>query len=83
MAVQLVRFLLTGQNDLLGIDHDDVITCVEKRRVCRLGLARQDVRDLSGKAAEDLTVRVDDVPARLDIALLWKIRTHDSPELDY
>ena len=79
MTVDLVRLFLAGQDDLLGVDDDDVIAGVEERRVGRLGLAGNDPGDLGRKTPEDFALGVDDEPFRLDVALLGEIRTHDSP----
>src|ERR1051326_3958936 len=57
---------------------DHVIARVEKRRVRRLALAGDDLRDRGRQTAEDLAFGVDDEPLRFDVALLRKIGTHDS-----
>src|SRR4051794_27792374 len=80
VTVNLVRLLLARQEDLLGIDHDDVIAGVEEGGVGRLTLAGNDPGDFSRNPAEDFALGVDDEPFRLDVALFGEIRTHDSPE---
>ena len=46
MTVDLVRLFLAGQDDLLGVDDDDVIARIEKRRVTRVLFTHEDARDL-------------------------------------
>src|SRR5262245_38701550 len=79
-AIDLVLFFLAGEDDLLGVDDDDVVAGVEERGVGWLVLAGDDLRDLGRQTPQDLALGVDDEPARLDVTLLGEIRTHDSPE---
>src|SRR4051812_40019639 len=80
VTVDLVRLLLARQDDLLGVDDDDVVAGIEERRIGRLALAGNDPGDLGRETAEDFAFSVDDEPFRLDVALFGEIRTHDSPE---
>src|SRR3954470_8286125 len=42
VTVDLVRLLLARQDDLLGVDDDDVVAGIEERRVGRLAFAGND-----------------------------------------
>jgi len=51
-----------GEADLVGVDHDDVVTGVDVGGVGGLVATAEDVGDLDGEAAQDLVLGVDDVP---------------------
>ena len=63
--------LAGGQDDLVGVDDDDVVTGVDVGREDRLVLAAQDVGDLGGQAAEHQALGVDDVPGAGDVGWFW------------
>src|SRR5882757_4181788 len=52
--VALVLELLAGDHELLGVDDDDEVADVDVRRVGRLALAPQHVRNLGRQPAERL-----------------------------
>ena len=60
-----------GEDDLAGIDDDDVVTGVHVRREDRLVLATQDARHLGREAAEHEPVGIDDVPGAGDVGWFW------------
>src|SRR5436190_9231083 len=62
VAVELARPLLARQLDLLGVHDDDEVTRVGVSRERRAVLPAQDVRDLSGGAAERQAFDVGDEP---------------------
>src|SRR5579872_4064278 len=62
-----VTGMKAGYLDLLGIDHDDVMAHVDKRRVFRIRFAGENTRGLAGKAAERLPLGIYHVPLALDI----------------
>ena len=68
--------LLPGHVDLLRVDDDDEVTRVDVRRVLRLPLAPQCVRDLGREPSEGLALGVDDVPVTLDLTRLGGIGLH-------
>ena len=76
-VVQLVGELLAGDVDLLGIDHDQVVTCIDVRGVDRLVLAAEAAGELGAQAAERLAGRVDNVPVTLDGLVLGGESLHD------
>src|SRR6266480_5280198 len=57
--------LVAGEPHLRGVDHHDEVTLVTVGGEGGLVLAPEDVRDLSGEAAEDLAARVDHPPRAL------------------
>ena len=67
-VVDLVLRLAAGDAKLCRVHHDDVVAGIDVRRVLRLMLAAQARGDLRGEASEDLALRVDDVPAVVDLA---------------
>src|SRR5947199_10859921 len=77
MAVDLLLALPAGEHDLLGIDHDDVVTVIDMRRVGRLVLAAQPQRDDAGKPADDEAGGIDHHPFLLDIGGLGRKALHD------
>src|ERR671919_1098614 len=75
-VVALLLELLPGDGDLLGVHDDDEVACVDVRRVLRLALAAQRVRDARGETAEVLALGVHEVPALLDLLRLGGIGLH-------
>ena len=67
-VVELLVELLAGDRDLLGVDDDHEVAGVHVRRVLRLALAAQRVRDARGETPERLAFGVDEIPALLDLA---------------
>src|SRR5690606_11145459 len=65
-VVHLVGELVSGDVDLLGVDHDEVIAGIDVRGVDGLVLAAEATRDLGAQATEGLAGGVDHVPVALD-----------------
>ena len=66
-AIELLITLHAGQNDLLGVDHDDVIAHVDVRSVEGVQLAGEQRGGDGRKASEGLAGGVDQVPLALDV----------------
>lgn len=64
-VVHFIGGLGTGNTNLLGIDHDDVVTGINMRSVFGLVLATQAGSDLGGQTTQSLTSSVDNVPVAL------------------
>ncbi len=62
MMINLLVDLVSGQLDSLGVDHDDVIAAIEKRRVIRLVFADQHLAHARRQATQHLPVRVNHEP---------------------
>src|SRR5204862_795016 len=75
-VVHLGVELVSGHVDLLRVHDDDEIACVDVRRVLRLGLATERVRDLRSQTPERLAFGIDEVPAALDLARLCSPGLH-------
>ena len=75
--VHLVGTLAAGYPDLVAVDDHDVIAHIHVRRVFRLVLSAQAVRDFSREAAERLVFSIDDEPVVLNIACLGAVGFHD------
>src|SRR5208282_2854981 len=75
-VVELALQLVAGDPDLFDIGHDNEIPGVDMRRIDRLMLAPQAVRDGAGKTSEHLIARVDDVPIALHILRFGGIGLH-------
>ena len=75
-VIELLVELVAGDVDLLRVDHDDEVTGVDVRRVLRLVLAAQRVRDRRSEAPEGLAVGVDDVPLASDLSGLGVVGLH-------
>jgi hypothetical protein len=69
-VVELVGALVPGHRDLLRVDDDHEVAGVDVRRVRRLALAAQHVRDLRRQPPERLALGVDDVPVPLAVRRL-------------
>src|SRR5690606_32175063 len=61
-VVLLVGVLTAGQDDLVGVDDDDVVTVVDVRREGSFVLAAETVGDDGCQTAEDNTLSVDQHP---------------------
>jgi hypothetical protein len=70
VAVDLLLFLTTGDRDLAGIGHDNVIAVVGAGREGGLVLTHQDASNAYCQAAEDLVLGADNVPLGIDVVLL-------------
>src|SRR5208337_642927 len=75
-VINLVLRLVAGEDDLLGVDNDDVVAVVHMRRVCGLMLAAQVVRDDRRDAAYDKALGVDQDPLLLDLGWFCGIGFH-------
>lgn len=64
--VDFVGHLLASENNLLGIDNDDVVTAVDMRGVARFGLAAQDVSYTGSQTAYGLILGINEHPFLLD-----------------
>ena len=62
LMIELVGELRAGDAHGAGVDHDDVIAEVLMRRIIRLVLALQPMRDLRGQTPEGLACGVDQIP---------------------
>ena len=78
MAVGLLIQLLAGQNSLVGVDDDDVVTAVNVGSEIDLVLAAQDVGSDHSGAAQGLAGCIDDVPLALQGLLLQQSSGHDT-----
>ena len=77
MAVgELLVGLAVGQDDLVGVDDDDVVAAVLIGGEPGLVLPTEQVRGLSREAAENDIGGVNDVPVLLDVARLRCVRAH-------
>ena len=74
--VRLLIGFLTGQTNLLGVDHHDVVACIEMRRIHRLTLTADDARDFSCKPTQRLIRCVYEPPMVLDFCCFWCVRSH-------
>ena len=75
-VVALGLKLVARYRDLLGIDDDDEIACVDVRRVGRLALAAQGVSDLRGEPPERLPGGIDEQPAALSVCRCSDVGLH-------
>ncbi len=66
-AIELLVTLHAGEDDLLGVDHDDVIAHVDVGGVEGVELAGEDGGGDGGEAAEGFAGGVDDEPLALDV----------------
>jgi hypothetical protein len=73
--------LLPVTDDLLGVDHDQVIAGIDVRGVNRLVLAAQTARELGAQAAQGLALGIDDVPVALDGLVLGSKSLHGNSVL--
>src|SRR2546430_13921403 len=72
--VHLVGRLLAGHPDALEVDHDDVVTGVQVRRVHRLVLAAQHFWGACGEPPPGLPPGLRELPARPGIPWGWAVR---------
>ena len=64
--VDLVGLFLAAEDNLLGVDDDDIVAAVDVRGVARLGLAAQDVGNAGSQATYGLSLSVNEDPFLLD-----------------
>src|SRR6185369_7706994 len=62
MTIKLLLNLVSLQDRFGGIDHNDVIAHIHKRRPFRATLARQNRSNLRGQMPDGLTARIYHVP---------------------
>ena len=74
LVVELVGELGAGDAYGAGVDDDDVIAKVLMRRIIRLVLALQAMRDLRGQTAQSFACRVDQDTSRRGFLQALKIR---------
>jgi len=77
MEVALLLTLAAGDANLGCVDDNYIVTGVHMRRVHRLVLAANDLRDFRCEAAEDHSVGVYDVPIVLDVCGSGAISLHE------
>ena len=68
--VDLVGHLLAGEDNLLGIDDDDIVAAIHMRGVARCGLAAQDVGHAGGQTTHGLVLGINEHPFLLDGVLV-------------
>ena len=64
--VDFVSHFLAGEDNLLGIDDDDIVAAVDMRGVARFGLAAQDVGYAGSQTAYGLILGINEHPFLLD-----------------
>lgn len=64
--IDFVSLLLAAEDNLLGIDDDDIVAAVDMRGVAGLGLAAQDVGHTGSQTTYGLTLSVNENPFLLD-----------------
>ena len=62
--------------DLLGVDHDHEVSGIDVRRVGRLALAAQRIRDLGREPSERLPGCVDDQPLTVSVGGFGNVGLH-------
>ena len=75
-VVGLLISLLAGQNSLVGVDDDNIVTAVNVGGESGLGLTAQQVGDSHSGAAQGLAGSIDDVPLALHGLLLSECSGH-------
>ena len=75
--VFLVLRLVSGHNDISGVDDDNIITGVNVGREFWLVLAAQTTCDFAGHTTEDFALGVNHVPVTLDFMRLGHKGLHD------
>ena len=70
VVVRLVCVFFAREYDLFGIDHDDMVTRVQKRCIGRFVLARENGSDPACQTSKHDTFSIDDVPGTLDFLFL-------------
>src|SRR5690606_35988711 len=75
-VVLLVGVLTAGQDDLVGVDDDDVVTVVDVRREGSFVLAAETVGDDGCQTAEDNTLSVDQHPLLHHVRRLLRKGSH-------
>src|SRR5579862_1087309 len=75
-VVPLLVELVSRHLDLLGVHDDHEVAGVDVRRVLRLPLAAERVRDLGRETAERLALGVDEIPLARDLSRLGAVGLH-------
>ena len=70
VSVVLLGKFLTGKNDLVSIDNDNVVTAVNVRSIGCFDLASEDSSNFICYSAEGFACSVDNVPFTLDVACI-------------
>ena len=73
VIVVLVFALVAGEDDLLRIDHDDVVAVVDVGREAGFVLAAQAHRDDGREPPDDEALGVDEQPLLLDVGRLGRM----------
>src|SRR6478609_2640781 len=71
-----VLFLLTGEDDLAGVDDNDEITGIDVGRVSGLVTAAEDIGGFNGETAQHLAFGIDQIPLGLHCLFLGQIGFH-------
>ena len=74
--VRLLARFFSGENELVGVDHDDKIARVDVRREFGLVLTAQAQRDFAGQTAEHLITGIDHEPVALNLKRLGREGLH-------
>ena len=77
IAIDLLVQLLAGEDQLVGVDDDDVVAAVAVGGEGGLVLATKHGSNLRSQAAENHALSVDHIPVALDILGISDIRTHE------
>lgn len=64
--INLVGHLFAGEDNLLGIDDDDIVAAVDVRGEARFGLATKDVGNTGSQTSNGLILGVNEHPFLLD-----------------
>ncbi|CAG4884293.1 protein of unknown function [Georgfuchsia toluolica] len=75
--ILLVLGLVAGHTQLIDIDHDDIVACIDVRGVHRLVFAAQALRNFSCKTSQHFVSCIDDEPVALDFMRLGRKRFHE------
>ena len=70
LVISLGLELVAGETDLVGVDHDDMVTAIDVRGEARLVLAAQEIGDDHRESADDEAVGIDQVPFLVDLGRL-------------
>ena len=70
VLIDLYVFLIAGESDFVGVDHDDIVAGVDVWGIFRVVFATEDGRDAGADTAEGFSVSVDDEPLTVDFLIL-------------
>src|SRR4030095_14133848 len=68
--ISLLNFLLAGEADFAGVDHDDEIASINVRGKNGFLFSAEKIGNLDGDTAERLVSGIDEPPATLDVFFL-------------